>query len=608
MTRVLVEHVGDVCVCYLEDSFIVSIHRFDSEAAAPAGARRSRACAFRGPLGARASRSTATGSATAAAGLARSRVQRDEPRAHPQVGARADTAGAGAGSRTRGWAHPRRRARRCTERLACTGFDQSLFFKPRAPFSSRRRERTAAPEESLREARRAPRARSPSGATRTALRGAPRRRASAAAAAAARARARMDPPRVAPPPGGSRTKRRARACDSASRVAAGRRAPPGTRGPPRRARPRPGAPPRRTQRVQRRRRSRRRRQRRQRRMRLRRVPRIDARVRKRPFRARGGAGLHAHRDFERRRVRDGAQRRRRRLCFLLVCPSSQRPRRRSSTPTVPECVRREGLARAPHRDHPDAEVAPRAPPPSSSSSRRREVGAGAQRRRARRGRLGPTPALLRFPGPAFLSVSSEGSAPFRFFSETNIALRPRPAPEGVDAGARAADSSSNARSTPRVAGERVHLRPQRLGVRARGSAPDARAIEAPTAAPVRARGIQERGHVGNAVFGPGNSRGRSRRASAVGARTRARGVHDDAVCVSAFSVSGWPRVSSRVTTRRRSLLRRAAHEPSLVDVSRLSRVLLFPLVLEFGDPRGRPRGGGSASMAATFSAASRLPR
>ena len=57
-----------------------------------------------------------------------------------------------------------------------------------------------------------------------------------------------------------------------------------------------------------------------------------------------------------------------------------------------------------------------------------------------------------------------------------------------------------------------------------------------------------------------------------------------------FSVSQrWMIVSSLVTTRRRSLLRRAAHEPSLVDVSRLSRVLLFPLVLEFGDPRGRFR-------------------
>ena len=211
------ERVGDVCVLR-EDSFIVSIHRFDSEMAPAGGASIASVRVFLVHLARAASGSTATGSATAAVGSPGpgSSVMNARP---PAGWRRAWTpAGAGAGSRTRGWARLRRRARR-----ARNGSPVPLRSEPffRGRLFLRRRERTAAPEESLREAPRAPCPRSPSGATRTCPPRPPRavarprrrRRRRRAAAPRPAARSTAAPGRVA-------DEESAPACDSASRVAA----------------------------------------------------------------------------------------------------------------------------------------------------------------------------------------------------------------------------------------------------------------------------------------------------------------------------------------------------------------------------------------------------
>ena len=238
------------------------------------------------------------------------------------------------------------------------------------------------------------------------------------------------------------------------------------------------------------------------------VPRGDARVRKRHLLdARGGASLHAHRDFERR------------LCIVCVSFSCVFP-----SPSVRADVRQrrryrseflEGLARAPHRDHPDAEVVAANAAAvvvfvASPRSRRRR-----QKRRARRVGSGQ---------PRRFSVlgTRVGFVRFFRFSETNIAPAPAPAPEGVDAGvARLLFEKRAVRR--RVAGERVHFGPQRLGVRLKRVRvhPGRAGHRGEVGAPVRAHGTQECGHVGHAVFGPGDGRGRSP------AERAARGVHDD---------------------------------------------------------------------------------
>ena len=330
---------------------------------------------------------------------------------------------------------------------------------------------------------------------------------------------------------------------------------------------------------------------------LRRVPRIDARVRKRHLLDARRRSLHAHRDFERRR---GCANAAADVCVSFSCvhPPSVRADVRQRRRYRSEFL--EGLARAPHRDHPDAEVAPRAAAVvvfvASPRSRRR------RQKRARGASARANPGASRFPGPAFLSVSSEEAS----FASSRKRISPPPPPPPPKASTpRRAPSLRETRGTPRVAGERVHLRPQRLGVRLKRAR-----IHPGRADQRRSRGSRPRArHSGTRTrrerrFWPREQPGAFAPSLRGVCRTRARASMMMCMCFFSFSVSQrWMIVSSLVTTRRRSLLRRAAHEPSLVDVSRLSRVLLFLLSLSSAIHAGGSANASlrSASMAVTFS-------